>query len=229
MKTKELNKGEIIIYKTKSGETSLEVKFKKDTVWLNQKQMSELFDCSTDNVGLHLKNVFKSKELDKNQVAEEFSVTASDGKKYKIKHYNLDAVISVGYRVNSIRGTQFRIWANQILKDHLIKGYTINSKRLPETNLKELEEAIALVKNTLKTKQLDNDESVGLLKVITDYANSWILLQKYDKNQLEEPKKKHKPKYTITYEKTKEAIYKLKTDLKSKKEASDLFGNEREK
>ncbi len=227
-KVEELNKGEIVIYKSKGGKTSLEVKLEKDTVWLSQKQMAELFDCSTDNISLHLKNIFKSKELDKNQVTEDSSVTATDGKKYKVKQFNLDAIISIGYRINSIRGTQFRVWASQVLKDHLIKGYTINPKRLPETNLRELEEAIALIKNTIQTKQLTNDESTGLLKVITDYANSWILLQKYDSNKLEDPKKKHKPKYELTYKKAIEAISKLKADLKSKKEASDLFGNERD-
>ena len=222
-------KGEIVIYKTKDGKTSLDVKLEKETVWLSQRQMSELFDCSTDNIGLHLKNIFKAKELDENQVTENSSITASDGKKYKVKHYNLDAVISIGYRVNSIRGTQFRIWATQVLKDHIIKGYTINPKRLPEVNFKELEQALVLIKGTLNNKQLSSDEATGLLKVITDYANSWILLQQYDSNKLEEPKKKHKPKYIITYEKALEAISKLKSDLKSKKEASDLFGNQRDK
>ena len=136
IKGEELNKGEIVIYKTKGGKTSLEVKLEKDTVWLSQKQMAELFDCSTDNISLHLKNIFKSKELDKNQVTEDSSVTATDGKRYKVKQFNLDAIISIGYRINSIRGTQFRIWANQVLKDYLI--YTLNPKRLPETSLKEL-------------------------------------------------------------------------------------------
>ena len=138
-------------------------------------------------------------------------------------------IISVGYRVNSKQGTQFRIWASKVLKDHLIKGYTLNPKRLPETNLRELEEAISLIKATINKKLLTNDEATGLLKVITDYANSWILLQKYDSNKLEDPKKKHKPKYELTYEKALEAISKLKSDLKSKKEASDLFGNQRDK
>lgn len=229
MITEEPTKGEIVIYKTKDGKTSLEVKLEKETVWLSQKQMAKLFDCSTDNVSLHLKNTFKSGELIENQVTEDSSVTAMDGKKYKVKHYNLDAVISVGYRVNSLRGTQFRIWATQVLKDHIIKGYTINPKRLPEINFKELEQALVLIRDTLNNKQLTSDEATGLLKVITDYANSWILLQQYDKNQLEEPKKKHKPKYIITCEKALKAISELKTDLKSKKEASDLFGNQRDK
>ena len=228
VKAEELNKGEVIIYKTKGGKTSLEVKLEKDTVWLSQKHMAELFQKDVRTVNEHIKNVFKEKELTEKSVIRKSRITAADGKEYEIQLYNLDVIISVGYRVKSKQGTQFRIWASKVLKDHLIKGYTLNPKRLPETNLKELEEAIALIKNTIQTKQLTNDESTGLLKVITYYANSWILLQKYDSNKLEDPKKKHKPKYELTYEKAIEAISKLKSDLKSKKEASDLFGNERD-
>lgn len=228
MKTKDLNKGEIVIYKTKGGETSLEVKLEKDTVWLSQKHMAELFQKDVRTVNEHIKNIFKERELTEKSVIRKSRITASDGKEYEIQLYNLDVIISVGYRVKSKQGTQFRIWASKVLKDHLIKGYTINPKRLPETNLRELEEAITLIKNTLNKKLLTNDEATGLLKVITDYANSWILLQKYDSNKLEDPKKKHKPKYELTYEKAMEAISKLKADLKSKKEATDLFGNERD-
>ncbi|MDR2206846.1 MAG: virulence RhuM family protein [Flavobacteriaceae bacterium] len=119
----------IELYKSSNGEIQIEVRFENETIWLTQKLMATLFDCSSDNVSLHLKNIFKSKELDENSVVEEFSVTASDGKKYKTKHYNLDAIISVGYRVNTLRGTQFRIWATQKLKDYLTKGYAINQKR----------------------------------------------------------------------------------------------------
>lgn len=108
------------------------VKLKNETVWLTQKQMGEVFKCSTDNVGLHLRNIFKQGELKENSVTEDFSVTASDGKTYSIQHYNLDAIISVGYRVNSVRGTQFRIWATKILKDHIVNGFTLNNDRLKE-------------------------------------------------------------------------------------------------
>src|SRR3989339_720498 len=123
---------QIIIYNTNDGQTKLEVKLKDETVWLSQKQMAELFDCSPDNIGLHLKNVFLEAELSENSVTEEYSVTAADGKNYKVKHYNLDAIISVGYRINSLRGTQFRIWATQKLKEYIIKGFAMDDERLAE-------------------------------------------------------------------------------------------------
>lgn len=229
MKITEPNKGEIVIYKTKDGKTSLEVKLEEETIWLTQKQMAELFGKGRVTITEHIQNVFKEGELEEKSVCREFRHTAKDGKSYITQHYNLDVIISVGYRVKSKQGTQFRIWANQVLKDHIIKGYTLNPKRLPEVNFRELEQTLVLIKGTLNNNQLSSDEATGLLKVITDYANSWILLQQYDKSQLEEPKKKHKPKYIITYEKALEAISKLKSDLKSKKEASDLFGNQRDK
>ncbi len=121
---------QIIIYSTDDGQTKIEVKMKDETVWLSQKQMAELFDCSADNISLHLKNIFKEAELSENSVIEESSVTATDGKNYLVKHYNLDAIISVGYRINSLRGTQFRIWATQKLKEYIIKGFVMDDNRL---------------------------------------------------------------------------------------------------
>lgn len=128
---------QIIIYNTQNGETKIEVRIKKGTVWLSQKQMAELFDCSVDNVSLHLKNIFKEGELNENSVAEESSATASDGKNYLVKHYNLDAIISVGYRINSLRGTQFRMWATQKLKEYIIKGFVMDDERLAEGGVKK--------------------------------------------------------------------------------------------
>lgn len=121
---------QIIIYKTEDGKISVDTLMKDENIWLSQKSMSVLFDCSIDNVALHLKNIFKSAELSKNSVTEDFSATASDGKNYNVKHYNLDAIISVGYRINSIRGTQFRIWATQRLKEYLLQGFSINEAKL---------------------------------------------------------------------------------------------------
>ena len=126
----ENQKPQIIIYKSEDGKIAVDTLMKDDTLWLSQKMMATLFDCSVDNVALHLKNIFKSQELDENSVAEEYSVTASDGKNYKVKHYNLDAIISVGYRVNSIRGTQFRIWATQRIKEYLTQGFSLNEAKL---------------------------------------------------------------------------------------------------
>ena len=122
----------IILYEGDSGQPIIRVRLENETVWLSQKQMAELFDCSTDNISLHLKNVFNEGELAKNSVSEEYSVTASDGKNYKVKHYNLDAIISVGYRINSLRGTQFRQWATQRLKEYIVKGFTMDDERLKE-------------------------------------------------------------------------------------------------
>lgn len=118
-----MNNSQIVIYQNDSGEVKLDVRFDGDTVWLTQKMMSELFDCSVDNISLHLKNIFKERELSENAVTEECSVTASDGKNYRVKHYNLDAIISIGYRVNSTRATQFRIWATKTLREYVVKGF----------------------------------------------------------------------------------------------------------
>ncbi|MFA5961318.1 MAG: virulence RhuM family protein [Parcubacteria group bacterium] len=124
---------QIIIYNTADGETKIEVRMKDETVWLSQKQMAELFDCSVDNISLHLKNIFKEAELGESSVTEEYSTTASDGKNYLVKNYNLDVIISVGYRVKSSRGTQFRIWATQKLREYIVKGFVIDDERLKGT------------------------------------------------------------------------------------------------
>lgn len=142
---------QIIIYNTADGQTKIEVKMKDETVWLTQKQMAELFDCSADNISLHLKNIYKEAELSENSVTEDSSVTASDGKKYMVKHYNLDAIISVGYRINSLRGTQFRIWATQKLREYIIKGFAMDDERLaegrtPKPYFEELEERIRRIR-----------------------------------------------------------------------------------
>lgn len=121
---------EFLIFTNQMKEDRIEVRVQNDTIWLSQKLMAVLFDCSTDNISLHLKNIFKEEELDENSVTEEFSVTASDGKRYKTKHYNLDAIISVGYRVNSKRATAFRQWATSVLRDYAIRGYVIDRKRM---------------------------------------------------------------------------------------------------
>ena len=133
-KSKELmirnSTAEFLMFTLDSRQDGLEVRFQDETVWLTQKLMAELFQCTTDNISLHLKNIFKDEELEENSVTEEFSVTASDGKKYRTKHYNLDAIIAVGYRVNSIRATQFRQWATKVLRDFAIKGFVIDKERL---------------------------------------------------------------------------------------------------
>ena len=121
---------EFLIFTSQAGENGIEVRFQNETIWLSQKMIATLFDCSVDNIGLHLKNIFKTKELNENSVAENFSVTASDGKSYNTKHYNLDAIIATGYRINSLRATQFRQWATSVLRDFAIRGYVLDKERL---------------------------------------------------------------------------------------------------
>jgi hypothetical protein len=133
MNKKQARQNEILIYEGDDGETRIEARFEAETVWLSQKQMAELFDCTVDNVSLHMKNIFKNGELNENSVVEEYSVTASDAKNYIVKHYNLDAIISVGYRINSLRGTKFRIWATARLKEYIIKGFVMDDERLKGT------------------------------------------------------------------------------------------------
>ncbi len=125
---------EFLLYTTPNGKVKVEIYLHNENVWLSQKLMASLFDCSVDNVSLHLKNIFESGELQEDSVTEEFSITASDGKKYKTKHYNLDAIISVGYRVNSTKATLFRIWATERLREYIIKGFTMDDERLKNPN-----------------------------------------------------------------------------------------------
>ena len=170
-----MSNSEIKIYQLEDGNTEVQVKFDKETVWLTQKQMAQLFDKDSDTIGVHLKNIYKSGELNESSTTEESSVVQKEGTrnvKRKIRLYNLDAIISVGYRVNSKRGTQFRIWANKVLKEYLLKGYALNEKRLAQRNeqLKELKESVKILGNVLNIKELSNNESNGsLIKIIKTY------------------------------------------------------------
>lgn len=222
--------GEIVIYQGKGKKIIVEAKLQKDTIWLTQAQIALLFGTKRPAITKHLKNIFESGELDRNSVCSILEHTATDNKNYKIQLFNLDAVLSIGYRVNSMRATQFRIWATKILRDHIVKGYAFNKKRLAEIKEKqfqEFQEAVALIKKTTETKQLSGEESEGLLRVITEYANSWLLLQKYDEDKIAIPAKIGQAKFRIDYNFSKKAINELGNELLNKKEAGDLFGQER--
>ncbi|MCS6795995.1 MAG: virulence protein RhuM/Fic/DOC family protein [Raineya sp.] len=218
---------EIIIYQTPDKQSQVEVKFEGETFWLSQKQMAELFDKDTDTIGLHLKNIYAEGELSERATTEFFSVVQNEGKrqvKRKIKFYNLDAIISVGYRVNSKRGTQFRQWATQRLKEFLIQGYTINQKRL-----QELGKIIQIIEQTQQEKELQLSEAKGLLEVLSSYAKSFILLNQYDSRNLPLQTNLNKNiTYEITYEEAKKAILELKKELIAKGEATELFGKEKD-
>ena len=217
----------IEIYKTPEGKMEIQVSFEEDTVWLTQMQMAELFDRNRVAITQHLGNIFKEKELNKNSVCKDFLHTAADGKSYVTKYYNLDIIISVGYRVKSKQGTQFRQWATQRLKEYLVKGYSINEKRLKETQQQftELKQTIKLLENVLSSKELDSAEATGLLKVVTDYSYALDVLDKYDHQTLKKPSKKSKEKYKINYKEAVDAIH----TLKDKFGGSALFGNEKDK
>jgi prophage maintenance system killer protein len=220
-----LEKNEIIIYTTPDGKETFEVNLKKDTVWLSQKQMAELFEKDIRTVNEHTKNIFKEGELEKDSVIRKFRITAADGKKYDTNMYNLDLIISVGYRVNSKRGTQFRIWATHVLKEHLIKGYTINEKRLQEdkAKLKEFQKTSGIIERLLKNKPLDSTEATGLLKVILDYQKALHLLDEYDYQKLEIKEVTTEEKFKISYQKARYELERLKNHY-----PSGLFGLEKD-
>lgn len=219
----------IQIFKSKDGYTEIQVKLEKDTVWLTQKQISDLFEKDKDTIGLHFKNIFNSGELDELSTTEEYSVVQTEGSrkvKRKIKHYNLDAIISVGYRVNSIRGTQFRIWANSILKDYLIQGYSINEKALRQQNLQlqELQKTIKILSSAVQSKELTSDESKGLLSIISDYSYALDILDQYDYQSLTITDTSGKDIYRISYA---EAIDQINLVRKAYGN-SELFGREKD-
>jgi hypothetical protein len=164
--------GEIIIYQAEDGKSLLEVHLQEETVWLTQKQISSLLETERSVITKHINNIFRTEELDRNAVCAKFAHTASDGKTYQTNYYNLDVIISIGYRVNSKRGTQFRIWATSVLRDHLIKGYTVNERRLAEEGFAELEQTVALLSRTLQRNQLVTDEGKAVLEVVGRYAKS---------------------------------------------------------
>lgn len=217
--------GEVLIYETKEGAFAVDVRLEAETVWLTQKQMADLFGKSVKTINEHVGNIFKEKELQEESVIRNFRITAADGKMYDTAHYNLDVIISVGYRVKSPQGTQFRIWATRMLKEHLIKGYTIDERRLAD-NRQELEAALELVRRVAHSAQLTTDQGKGLVDVITRYTRTYLLLQQYDEGTLVEPHGREAG-YVLTYNAARQEIHRLRQDLASRGEATALFGQER--
>ncbi len=182
----------IQIYQSPDGETFVDVRFEKETVWLTQRQMGEVFNTTPENVLMHLKNIYKTGELIQDSTTKNFLVVQKEGRrkvKRQFKHYNLDAVISVGYRVNSKRGVQFRIWATQRLHDYLVQGYSINQQRF-EQNAEELTQALALIQKTAQSPALETDMGRGLVDIIGRYTQTFLWLQQYDEGLLKAPEGK---------------------------------------
>jgi len=216
-----MNKGEIQIYKTPSG-TEIEVNLDNETVWLDAHLIALLFDIQRPAIVKHIKNIYNSAELDEKSTCSILEQVAADGKKRKMNLYNLDVIISVGYRVNSSKATQFRIWATQRLKDFLVKGYAINQKRLHE-----LQQTVQLIQKSIRD-ETNLPEAKGLLDIISQYTQSFVLLNQFDSNSINHKQLDENITYEINYPEAKAAIATLKQQLKEKKEATDLFGNEKD-
>lgn len=219
----------IEIYQTQDGQTQVEVRFESETVWLSQAQMAKVFDTSSDNISLYLKNIFIEGELDENSTTEDFSVVRQEGRRNvtrHLKHYNLDAIISVGYRVKSASATKFRIWATARLKDYLVKGYALNQQRLQQ-NAVELEQALALIQKTARSPELTVASGRGLVDIVSRYAQTFLWLQQYDEGLLAEPQTQQGGTLPSLSE-ARSALQQFKQQLVEKGEASDLFGRERD-
>lgn len=220
------NQSQIIIYKSKDGKNSVEVKLSKESAWLDTHKIASIFDVDRTVILKHIQNIYKTKELYKNSTCAKIAQVAADGKTRQMLIYNLDVVIAAGYRVNSKKATEFRIWSTNILKDHLTKGFTINRQRFEE-NAAELESALELVRKTSQNPELLNDVGSGLVDVITRYTKTFLLLQKYDEGLLTEPKTKAGGKLASLKE-IRKSLSQLKSDLIAKKEATELFAKERQ-
>lgn len=219
----------IQIYTSQDGQVSLQVSFEQETVWLSQAQMAELFGKNVRTINDHIENVFKEKELDQNSTIRNFRIVRKEGNRQvsrNIEHYNLDVIISVGYRVKSQRGVQFRQWATKTLKQHLIDGYTLNEKRLQERGI-DYQQTVELLSRTLLNQQLLNAEGEAVIQVVQDYAKSWSLLQAYDEQSLKENTAKQHHMIALLYDEVLKAISALKQELISKGEATELFAQVR--
>lgn len=217
---------EILIYKTSDKQTEIEVRLEEDTVWLTQQQMASLFKQTKQNISLHINNCFKEKELHRKGTVKESLTVQKEGKRNvsrKLEYYNLDVIISVGYRVKSKQGTQFRQWATQRLKDYLLKGYAVNQKRL-----EQLQQTVQLISKNKDIETLNIQEAKGLLEIINNYAQSFSLLSHFDSQSLKEEQLNENITYEIDYEEALAAIAELKKQLIRKREASELFGKQKD-
>lgn len=225
---KNKSRGEIVLYRTEDGQTRLDVRLEQESIWLDTHQMGVLFERDRSVIVKHIQNIYKTGELSQNSTCAKNAQVAADGKTRLMDFYNLDMIISVGYRVNSKRGTEFRIWATQVLKDHILKGYSINEKRLKEQNerLLELQQTVSLLGRIIGERQLAGTEAEGLLKVIADYSMALRLLDDYDYNRISISDTTEPAKFVITYETAQRAIDQLakKSDITG----SGLFGREKD-
>lgn len=222
------NKAPIVIYDTADQAVEVRLDAARDTVWLSQRQMAELFGKDVRTVNEHLRNVFAEGELLREETIRDFRIVRQEGRREvarSVEHYNLDVIISVGYRVKSQQGTRFRQWATRILREHLTQGWTLNQQRF-ETNARELEAALALVRKAAQSPTLDTQSGRGLVDIVSRYAQTFLLLQRYDEGLLTEPDAQ--PGGNLpTPDEARAALDKLKRELMARGEATDLFARDR--
>ncbi len=222
--------GEVVVYESPDGEGLVDVRLEDESIWLTQRQMAEVFQSTPENILMHLRNIFSSEELDTEATTKDFLVVRSEGKRSvrrEIKHYNLDAIISIGYRVNSKQAVRFRQWATRTLREHLVKGYTLNERRLSELGLDEARQTLELLSRTLGNQALVDETGRAVLHIITAYADTWRLLLEYDEDRLTTPADAKPATSALDIESARAAIDAFGRDLAAKSEASPLFGNPR--
>lgn len=218
----------IVIYKDKKGNVELKTDIQKETIWATQAQIATLFGIERSVVTKHINNITKIKEVSTKRNVQKMHIANSDK---PVSFYSLDIILAVGYRTNSAKAIIFRQWSNKILRDYIIKGVAINTeriKKLHEAGLKDLQNKIEFIQNTIQKRELDKGEIESLFSVIKDYANSWTTLKEYDEGDIVIKKSKNKERKIFDYEFARKAIDELKINLVNKKEAGDLFGNERD-
>jgi prophage maintenance system killer protein len=217
---------QIVIYQTDDGKIELEIALAEETVWLSQMQICDLFDKNKRTISEHIRNIFKEGELQENSVVRKSRTTAADGKSYEVNQYNLDVIISVGYRVKSQRGTQFRIWANNILKQYLIQGYALNEQKLREQQekLHDLQQAIVLSSRLIHNKTLSTSESQGILAILEKYSHALTVLDDYDHQRLQIEGTQKAEQAPIRYEEAMAQIHLWR----EREKLCGLFGNEKD-
>ena len=221
------NRGEIIIYRAEDNTVQLDVRMENETVWLSQQQMVQLFNSTKQNISLHIGNIFREGELQKEATVKEYLTVQTEGNRQicrKVLYYNLDVIISVGYRVKSQRGVQFRQWANRILKDYLVKGYAINEK-LRREQLSDLRQLVQIVGRTVQSKAVESeDETQAIFDVVLDYTYALDTLDNYDYERLTVKETTPEERFHATYENAMQTI----SALREKFGGSTLFGNEKD-
>ena len=223
---KEIKKGEIIIYQTSDKKVKIDVSLENETIWLDAHKIAKIFDVNRPSIVKHIGNIYKTGELSENSTCSILEQVAADGKARKMNIYNLDMIISVGYRVNSKRATQFRIWATNTLKNYLVKGYVVNEKRLleAENKFEELKSAVDFLQKKSGHELVVGQEK-EILSLLADYSKTLTLLEQYDTEKVV-LSKKGKGGFVLNYSASQKVITEIKKELMGKKEASEFFGQE---